>query len=181
MKSLVITAAAAAAALFAAAPVMAQTAPSTYGPQLYGNLGYSNYDDHSDTSAVTGRLGARFGRYLGVEGEAGTGFATGDTHVYGDTAHVRLNGEYAAYAVGYLPVMPNADLFARIGYGATDSTVTGSTYQFGQYRQGVAYGAGGQYFFNNSPNGVRVDYTRMDYGPTTGQSDTWSLAFVRKF
>lgn len=181
MKTFVITAAAAAAALLVAAPAMAQTASSTYGPQLYGNLGYTNFDDHSDTSAVTGRLGSKFGKYFGVEGEVSTGFATGDTHVYGGTDHVRLNGEYAGYAVGYLPVMSNADLFARVGYGATDSTVTGPTYQFGQYRSGIAYGAGGQYFFHNSPNGVRFDYTRMDYGPTTGQSDTWSLAYVRKF
>lgn len=178
MKTFVITAAAAAAILAAAGPAMAQG--STYGPQLYGDLGYTNFDDHSDTSAVTGRLGARFGKYFGVEGEAATGFATGDTHAYGGTDHVRLNDEYAGYAVGYLPVLPNADLFARVGYGATDSHITGPTYAFGQSRSGVAYGAGGQYFFNG-PNGVRFDYTRMDYGPTTGQSDTWSLAYVRKF
>ena len=44
----------------------------------------------------------------------------------------------------------------------------------------LAYGGGGQYFFSG-PNGVRVDYTRMQYGPTVGDSNVWSLGYVRKF
>jgi hypothetical protein len=177
MKTVLITAAAA-AALLAAAPAMAQGTDAT--PSFYGDLGYANFDDHADTSALTGRLGAKIGKYFGVEGEAAAGFATGDTHAFGGTDHVRLNDEYAGYAVGFLPVAPNADLFARVGYGATDSHIASATAAFGESRSGVAYGAGAQYFFNG-PNGVRFDYTRMDYGPTTGQSDTWSLAYVRKF
>ncbi|MDR3513438.1 MAG: outer membrane beta-barrel protein [Caulobacteraceae bacterium] len=181
MKTFVITAAAA-AALLAAAPAMAQPADESlvYAPSFYGNLGYSNFNSNSDTGAITGRLGARFGKYLGVEGEAAAGFATGQTHAYGGTDHVRMNDEYAGYAVGYLPLRPNIDLLARIGYGAMDSHVTGVDYAFGQTRSGVAYGVGGQYFFNG-PNGVRLDYTRMDFGPTTANSNTWSLAYVRKF
>jgi outer membrane immunogenic protein len=181
MKTLMITTVAAASALLLAAPALAQSSgPWSLSPSFYGNLGYSNYDDKSDTSAATARLGVRADKYFGVEAEASTGFATGQTHAYGDTAHVRLNDGYAGYAVGYLPVLPNADLFAKVGYGATDSKITGVNYSFGETRSGVAYGAGGQYFFNG-PNGVRLDYTRMDYGPTTGDSNVWSLGYVRKF
>jgi hypothetical protein len=180
MKRFVIVSAAV-AVLAAAAPAMAQTgdAAST-SPSLYGSLGYSNFDDNSDTSAVTGQLGVRAGKYFGAEGEGSIGFATGQTHVFGGADHVRLNDEYAGYAVGYLPVLPNADLFARVGYGATDARITSPTASASNYRDGVAYGAGGQYFFNG-PNGVRVAYTRMDYGPTTGDSNVWSMAYVRKF
>lgn len=178
MKTFLITAAAAAAVL-AAAPALAEPASAT-APAFYGALGYSNFDDNSDTSAVSGRLGVRAGKYFGAEGEAAFGFATGQTHAYGGTDHVRLNNEYAGYAVGYLPVLSNADLFARVGYGATNATVTAQGADYGNFRSGVTYGAGGQYFFNG-PNGVRVDYTRMNYGPTTGDSDVWSLAYVRKF
>lgn len=185
MKTLFTAAAAVAAtaaAALAAAPAVAQPAADggAYAPSFYGDLGYSNFDSDSNTSAVTGRLGARFGKYVGVEGELSGGIATGQTHVYGGTDHVRLNDEYAGYAVGYLPVRPNLDLLARIGYGGMDSHVTGATYDFGQARSGVTWGLGGQYFFSG-PNGVRVDYTRMDYGPTAANSNTWSLSYVRKF
>lgn len=178
MKTVLIAAAASAAALLAAAPAMAQGLDLSQS--LYGNLGYTNFDDHSDTSAITGRLGLKLDKYFGVEGEVAGGVGTGDTHAFGGDDHVRLQDQYAAYAVGYLPVLPNADLFARVGYGESASHIGTATGAFDLSRSGIAYGAGGQYFFNG-PNGVRVDYTRMAYGPTVGQSNTWSLAYVRKF
>jgi outer membrane immunogenic protein len=180
MKTLLVTASAA-VALLAAAPALAQPADGpTLPASFYGTLGYSNLDDHSDISAVTGRLGTRIGQHFGLEGEVSTGIATDTTGAFGDRAHVRLQDQYAAYAVGYLPVAPNADLFARVGLGATDARINGPSESFGENRTGVAYGVGGQYFFNG-PNGVRADYTRMNFGPTTGDSNLWSLAYVRKF
>jgi outer membrane immunogenic protein len=178
MKTFSIIAAAGVLAL-AAAPALAQPGEGM-SPSLYGTLGYTNLDDNSDTSAISGRLGARVGKYFGVEGEVAGGVSTGQTHVYGGTADVRMRDQYAGYAVGYLPVAHNADLFARVGYGATDSKITGPIGGFDNYRAGVAYGAGGQYFFSG-PNGIRADYTRMEYGPTVGDSNVWSLAYVRKF
>lgn len=149
-------------------------------PSFCGMLGYSKFDDRSDSSALAGRLGVRAGKYFGGEGEGAVGVATGQTHAYGGTDRVRLNGEYAGYAVGYLPVAHNADLFARVGYGATDAKITTPAGSFGNHRSGVTYGAGARYLFSG-PNGVRDDYTRMNYGPTTGDSNVWSLAYVRKF
>jgi len=68
---------AATAVLAAAAPALAQGAdgPWAFQPTYYGNLGYSNFDDHSNTSAITGRLGVRANRYFGVEGEGAVGVA----------------------------------------------------------------------------------------------------------
>lgn len=183
MKTLLIAGAfGAATVLAAAAPVLAQPAdgPWAFQPTYYGNLGYSNFDDHSNTSAITGRLGVRANRYFGIEGEGAVGVATGSTYLGGDKYHVRLNDEYAGYAVGYLPVAHNADLFARVGYGASDAHISGPLIDTGNFRSGVTYGAGGQYFFSG-PNGVRVDYTRMAYGPTYDDSNVWSVAYVRKF
>jgi hypothetical protein len=174
------TAVATLVALGLAAPATAEQAWAVTPSSFYGNLGYSNFENHSNTSAVTARLGVRPIKYFGVEGEGAVGFATGQTHAFGGTDHVRLNTQYAGYAVGYLPVAQNADVFARVGYGATDAHISGPVIDSGNFRAGVAYGAGGQYFFGG-PNGVRVDYTRMAYGPTTGDSNVWSMAYVRKF
>lgn len=179
MKMLLTAAAVLALAPAAAFAQAADSAPLG-GTQFYGDLGYSQLSDNADISAITGRLGARFAKYVGVEGEASTGVATDRTSVYGENDHVRLNSAYAAYAVGYLPVQPNADLFVRVGLGGSDTAINGPTISSGNFRSGLNFGAGGQYFFAG-PNGVRVDYTRMNNGPTTGESNVWSLAYVRKF
>jgi hypothetical protein len=128
MKTL-LTASAAVAALILAAPAMAQDASaggSGFTADLshittYGTLGYTHLSgDHIDLDGVQGRVGARFGRYLGVEGDATTGVDGDHAVIAGDASSIRLNDQYAAYAVGYLPLAPNADLFARVGYGHAD-------------------------------------------------------------
>ena len=75
--------------------------------QRYGTLGVDDFSSHSaDIGAVTGRLGARFGRYLGVEGELSGGFNGARTNIGGTRSDVTLRDQYAAYAVGFLPVGP---------------------------------------------------------------------------
>ena len=184
MKSLLI-ASASLAAVLVAAPVMAQEA-SQFAPITgYGTLGYSNLTGNGvDSSGVQGRLGARFGRYVGVEGDVTGGFDGNRTSIAGDAASVRLTNEYAGYAVGYLPLAPNADLFARVGYGQSNFNVSDHTlatsYRVGQ--DSVNYGVGGQYFYQGGPNGIRVDYTRYDYqSHDAGANNVWSVAYVRKF
>jgi hypothetical protein len=90
-----------------------------------------------------------------------------------------MSDQYAAYAVGYLPVSPNADLLARIGYGNTDfhGSVPGGAFNGGDTSWN--WGVGGQYFFD-AHNGVRADYTRANYehGP---DANVWGVAYVRKF
>ena len=175
MKTLLI-AAAGIAALAMAAPASAQTAPYS-GVSWYGNLGYTDFNpNNANISAITGRLGARIGQYFGVEGELSGGI--GNSHYDGASLH--LNNQEAIYGVGFLPVSPNADLFARVGYGGADYKISSSGSTFSGNLQSWNFGAGGQYFFDHA-NGIRVDYTReeaTDHGP---DANVWGVSYVRKF
>lgn len=185
MKILLI-ASASATALFVAAPTLAQTTGSLAPVTGYGTLGWNNFSGNGDEqNGIEGRLGARFGRYLGVEGDVTGGF-DGDhvTAANGDPASVRLRNAYGGYAVGFVPIAPNADLFARVGYGQSSFKLDDHTLNtaYDVTHDSVNYGAGGQYFPNGGPNGIRVDYTRYDYqAKDAGADNVWSLAYVRKF
>jgi hypothetical protein len=164
----VLFAAAAAAAMLVAAPAFAQD-----GVQWYGNLGYSFYDtDVGDANlgAVQGRLGARFNRYFGVEGEAALGVQDDDIAGVG----VDLEHSLGIYGVGFLPVSDNIDLLARVGYGNTRVSV-GSV---SDSDDSLNYGVGAQWSWDEA-NALRGDYTRFD--GDTAEANVWSLSYVRKF
>ena len=179
MKTLIL-AAATLAVIGAAAPALAQ--PVLGGVSAYGTLGVGDVNtDSVNNGAVTGRLGARFGPYIGVEGELSGGFSSDRTNIGGARSDVSLRDQYAAYAVGFLPVMPNADLLARIGYGASDLHVTQPmNTAFNRYETTWNAGVGGQYFFSGA-NGVRVDYTRETADRSDLDANVFSAANVRKF
>jgi outer membrane immunogenic protein len=179
MKALI---AASTIALLAGAAVPAiAIAQDASTPSIYGNLGYSQSAlEGIDLGAVQARLGARFSPHFGVEGELGAGIAGDKTTVSGVQLKSDLDHQAAVYGVGFLPVLPNADLFVRAGYGTNRvhqsaagaaGTIDGDSWN---------YGVGGQYFFNDK-NGVRADYTRYDLRDSSANADTWSLAYVRKF
>jgi outer membrane immunogenic protein len=155
-------------------------------PSLYGSLGYNQKQD-SDLGAVQLRLGGRFGSYLGVEGEFGLGVDP-DTITFPTSPVVQsknqLRHEAAAYVVGYYPVTPNFDVFARLGYGTTalkrTFTVAPNTFVNKFSAESVNYGVGGQYFLDGK-NGLRVDYTRQDYNKGLRTDDTWSVGYTRRF
>ena len=179
MKLLIATAAVLTTVAGAAQAQIAQ-------PGLYGSLGYERKTD-SDLSAVQLRLGGRFGSYFGVEGEFGLGVDP-DTITF-PTAPVvqsknQLRHEAAAYVVGYYPVTPNFDVFARLGYGTTalkrTFTVAPNTFVNKFSAESVNYGVGGQYFLDGK-NGLRVDYTRQDYNKGLRTDDTWSVGYTRRF
>jgi hypothetical protein len=179
MKSLIATAALAA---IAAAVVPAAASAQTAAPGAYGSIGYSAANQEGvDLGAIQGRLGYRFSPYLGVEGELAGGVKEDDTNIAGVPVDVKLEHQEAIYGVGFLPVAPNADLYARIGYGNTSLKVSGPG---GVSATGDGdswnYGVGGQYFFDDK-NGVRADYTRFDFKDDNGEADVWSIGYVRKF
>jgi len=179
MKTL-MTAAAIAAMTAAIIPAAAQ-AQEAGTTSFYGSVGYSNADlDGVNLGAINGRVGARFGQYLGVEGEAGFGVADDSVRIGATNVDIELKHSVAIYGVGFLPVAPNADLYARVGYG--NSKIKASAPGASATADGDSwnYGVGGQYFLDDK-NGVRVDYTRHDFRDGGDDANVWSLGYVRKF
>jgi hypothetical protein len=178
MKSLFV--AAATVAVVAGAPIVANAQEnSTTG---YASLGYSqgDYDGGADLGTVQGRIGARFGQYLGVEGELGLGAKSDDTYVGGLKADNSVKHQAGVYGVGYLPIAPNADLYARVGYGDTKVKTKLAGVPDSDRTQSWNYGVGGQYFFDGA-NGVRADYTRHEFLGGDDKADVMSVGYVRKF
>jgi hypothetical protein len=183
VKSLIVLAAIAAVTAVAA-PASAQTLPSYLAPITYNvSAGYTGISwSGQNLGAVTLRAGADFGKYVGVEGEGSFGVTDANTAVHGYNGKLHLNDQFAGYGVVRYPVLPNANLFARVGYGHSDIKATMSWAPTANYGEdSLNYGVGGQYFFN--PNdGLRVEWTRYDF-QSHGMlpADTWSLSYVRKF
>ncbi len=89
-----LAAVSAAALLGLAAPAFAQTAPMDIG--VYGNVGYTGVfadvdGDDLNVGGVTGRLGAKYGRYVGVEAEYTFGVQDDDVDVFGTEVNVELD------------------------------------------------------------------------------------------
>lgn len=167
----------AAASLFAL-PAFAQSTPS---PTYYGTLGYTQLD-HSDgdLGAVTGRVGAKFNPYIGVEGEASIGVRDDDFTVAGVDGQIEHEYDAAAYVVGTLPLTPNFDVFARAGYGTTSIKAELAGFEDQVDGESWNYGLGANYYFDGK-NGVRADWTRRDFEDDAGEADVYSVSYVRKF
>lgn len=177
MKPVAIAAAVLALSAAAVVPAAAQTA-------FYGNLNYSLIDaQDADVTlgALGGRVGARFNPYLGVEAEAAFGVKDDDVRVGNVPVKVELEHTVGAYLVGFVPVQPNFDLFARIGY--VNSKVKASALGASAKADGSSWnaGVGGQYFFTAN-DGVRAEYTKSDLNNDDGlDANIWSVGYVRKF
>jgi hypothetical protein len=185
VKSLIALAAVAAVAAVAA-PASAQSLPAL-GPVTYNaSAGYTGITwTGNNLGAVSLRAGADFGQYVGVEGEGSFGVADAGLSAAGVSAKLHLNDEYAAYGVVRYPVLANANLFARLGYGHIDAKASASAGAVSTSAtdgvDSLNYGFGGQYVFDGK-NGMRLEYTRFDVrGHDAKAADSWSLSYVRKF
>lgn len=178
MKKILLSTAA--AAMFVAAPAMAQSWPA---PEYYGSLGYSHMEaDGADAQlgAVTGRIGAKLTPYFGVEGEGSFGVRDDEVTIAGVTADVKLKHDLAAYGVAFLPISPNFELFGRLGYGTTKVKASAANMAASADGESWNYGVGANYFFDGQ-NGVRADWTRRDFEDDGGKADVYSLNYVRRF
>lgn len=185
---------AAAVALFAAAPAFAQDAETPSSESYYGSIGYTqnslevNADDadesfETDFGAVTARVGGRFGRFLGVELEGQIGVNDGDFDDAGVEGSFGLEYSGAIFAVGAFPVSPNAEIFARYGFGTAEFQAEVADEEIGGDDVFTALGVGGTYFFDGR-NGVRAEYTRYDFGDDEGvetDANSFSISYVRRF
>lgn len=164
---------------------------------IYVNLGYGSLKGGQITTGeITGRVGARFGTYFGVEGEVNVGLGehtyiwplcnNPTCPIFTALLKAKLDNAEAAYAVGFLPVLPNADLFVRVGYGTSHFSTKGIVGQSFS-PQGVNIGAGAQYFIDDA-NGLRFDYTHSSFNDTNSfgeaavgdSANVWSIAYTRK-
>ena len=179
MKTSMLAAVAGTVVALAAVPAAAQ---SISQPGLYGTLGYAFVDGGSAANfgAIAGRVGARVHPNFGLEADAAFG-VDGDSQQVGTVnVKTKLTHSFAAYGVGFLPVAPNADLFARIGYGKSEGKVSVPGASASGDGNSWNYGVGGQYFFDDK-NGVRADYTYHDFKDDGGKANVWSVGYVRKF
>jgi opacity protein-like surface antigen len=179
MKFGIVGAAAAAALAFAFA---SSASAQDLKPTFYGNLGYSfiQGDGDVDLGAIHGRLGARLHPYFGVEGEAAFGVKDETQTAGANTATAKLSHELSAFAVAFLPLTPQADLFVRGGYGDVRGRLTLNGVSASENTGAWAYGGGAQYLFDGK-NGLRAEYTRFDLRHDNGSADVWSVSYVRKF
>ena len=189
MKSLAL--AASAAALACALPAIASAQTTTAPTGVYATLGYA--DAHTsgvDLGAIQGRLGYRFNNWLGVEGELAGGVkgdnvdvATGGVPATVN-AKVKLRHEEAIYGVGFLPLSPQWDLLARVGYGNQKVKVSVPGFAGAEEEangNSWNYGVGAQWHWDGM-NGIRGDYTRQEFTHgSSGHADVWSIAYSRRF
>jgi outer membrane immunogenic protein len=178
MKSHILATAALAAMTLAAAPAFAQGLSPTTG---YGNLGVGHVDAGSQNfTTLGGRLGARFGNYLGLEAEGSFGVDGDKGSIGGVPYESKLKHALGAYAVGYFPVTPQFDLFARVGYGNTKIKTSTPSAAITADGDSWNYGGGAQYFLT-AKDGVRADYTRQSFRHGPGHANVWGLSYVRRF
>ncbi len=196
MRFVIVGTVAAAAAVSAAGVAAPANAADWTFKGVYGNLGWADTNAQgASTQSITGRVGGRFGPYLGVEGEVTAGLGAGSRTFDAGGPNQRTIGVKqalagAVYGVGYLPLGPNLDLLGRIGYGASryDVDPTGlAGYHANEH--GMRWGFGGQYFLDGA-NGLRVDWTRHQFDSLTDpggyfsakdHADVWSVSFAHKF
>jgi len=177
----VLIAAVSTAVLAAAAIPAAAQAQDMTGTTFYGNLGYAHTNtDDFNLGAIQGRLGARFGQYFGVEGEAAIGVKGDDVNVAGVNVDVKQKHSAAIYGVGFLPVSPNTDLLARVGYGTTKVKAEGGGVSVSDDGESWNFGVGAQHHFDGL-NGVRLDYTRQEFRGDGGSANVWSIGYTRRF
>ena len=181
MKNTLI-AAASLAAIAAVVPAVGQaqdtTAPNT---GAYVNLSGALVDGgQADLKAIGGRLGYRFMPYLGIEGELATGIKSDTDTIAGVAVNTKLKHSAAVYGVGFLPVGPNTDLLARVGYGTTKLRARAGGVSASDSAESWNFGVGAQHHFDGV-NGVRVDYTRQEFNKNQGHANVWTVGYVRRF
>jgi hypothetical protein len=178
MRSLITLAALGVAG--AALPSLSLAQDSTTLRGVYANLGYAHHDvGRPSYDAIQGRLGYRFNKWVGAEGEVDFGLGSDKNH----GVETKLNHDEAIYAVGFLPVSPKFDLLARAGYGGTQTRtrIPAASFRENDSDNSWNFGGGAQYHFDGV-NGLRADYTRKEFiGGGAGHANVWSVDYSRRF
>lgn len=147
---------------------------------LYGSLGAGIADlDGASVAIGQARLGYSFLDNFALEADGSVGLNKDTSDVLGVMVETKIDYAGAGFAVLKLPAGDNFEMFVRGGYQFTKATATSGMTSVSATEDGIAFGAGVQYWFAGK-NGVRVDYT--NYGFDGGASaDLFTLSFSRKF
>jgi outer membrane immunogenic protein len=171
MKTIIVATASAVALSTFVPAAGAQTAPSRF----YGTLGYGHATrDELNLGAVQGRLGYRWSRWFGIEGDVLFGVQDDSLTIDGDRINFDLKHAEAIFAVVFLPLGENTDILARAGYGHAKIRGSSGDDSATESQEVPAAGVGLQHHFDGV-NGVRADYTRF------GDANVWSIAYSRRF
>ena len=180
MKNALI-AAASLAAFGAAFPLAAQAQDVAPTTGAYANLNLGIVDaDSVNLKSIQGRLGYRFNNWVGVEGELGTGLKSDTDTIGGVEVNTKLKHSAAAYLVGFAPISANTDLIARIGYGTTKIRAKAGGVSASDSEESFNFGVGAQHHFDGM-NGVRLDYTRQEFGNGGADANVWTVGYSRRF
>tara|TARA_R110002072_G_scaffold20221_2_gene73862 strand:+ start:182 stop:703 length:522 start_codon:yes stop_codon:yes gene_type:complete len=128
--------------------------------------------------SVVLRGGYDFNKHFGIEAQANIGVG-GDTVVdLGVPFEMSLS--YAASLFGVLRLVSNesGSIFVRAGYTAAEYETSALGTSITDNPDAWAYGVGGEYFFD-ARNGVRFDYTMVDYDGD--DADVYGITYVRRF
>ena len=148
----------------------------SYGPSYYGNIGGIMYDVDDDLFGIVGRLGVQKSWY-GAEVEGSFGVNDDDI---GGGIDAEVDHSLAAFAVGRVPINRRFGALARVGYHTTQIGASNNTGSTSDDFDGIAYGAGLEYDFDNV-NGLRFDYTRYDLNGGAGTADSLAATYLRRF
>lgn len=142
--------------------------------------GYTYVDiEDLQFDAVSLRGGYDFTDFIGVEGQLDIGLGDETVRVGATNVDVSLDYAFGGYVVGRAPIAENANLFGRIGYVTAQADASAAGVTFSDDDDGFAYGVGGEWFFDGR-NGVRVDYTRIDFD-NADAADTFGISYVYRF
>ena len=183
MKNALITAASLAAiATVVPAAAQAQVASTAAVPTgVYANVNGGLADGgQADLGVIGGRLGYRFNNFMGVEGELATGLKSDTDNIAGVDVNTKLKHSAGVYGVGFLPVGPNTDVLARIGYGTTKLRAKAAGVSASDSEESWNFGVGAQHYLDGA-NGVRVDYTRQEFENDAGHANVWTVGYTRRF
>lgn len=162
----------------------ATLAPSAFAQETgaYWSVGYTHIAvevdgaDDANVGAIQGKLGYRFHPNFGVEGEAAFGVVDESYDVFGTDVDVGLDKEFGLFAVGFIPVSPEVNLFARAGYVDVEIEASAGGMSLSDGDNGTGYGAG--LIWNLGMLDLRAEYTRYD---VEGEANTFSVSVGGKF
>ncbi len=169
----------AAAALLAAGGAQAQAQAKPNDTPFYGEIGYTALTYEEMGAKLRPKAVRLLGGYelnpnLAVEAHLLLGAKEGSTTFLGDNYKVKVDNIWGVFLKPKVAVMPDLELFARVGFARTSITASGPGFSDKQSDNSVAYGFGAAYAINDKVT-VSLDYmsyydrkdTRIK-GPTLG-------------